>query len=452
MKTIKLTFLNIVYYAFSLGKFIFLEGRIGENGIVSNWNKNLNFKPNKFCEPESIDEIIKIINRESKVRVIGAGHSFNKGIETDFLISLDKFTGIIRFDEDKKEVKVRGGTRVRDISVYLWKLGYALEYLPSHDAQSIAGIISTDVHGTGKKVSFVSDQVLSIELVDGNGTLHSFDNGTDGFNAAIGGIGTCGIIVTVTLNVVKKFRIRKEIKTISVDEFQTNLKQSIIKNDHYRVIWNSYSNECVEYTFNRAEEPLTPHNRLREFWTHLVLTFYSGILTEIAGKDSIIIKIAQKLGSPNKSIVMRSFDGFNQSLYHPHVEIEFTLDRKEIWHIFDEIRDIFKNANYKFFYALEFRFTEEHLIGFVSPGYGKNEKVYIDILINNHKENAPVYKAINNMIIQNKLKPHLGKFTIDIDSTYMKQCYGQNFKKMVTMQKTHDPQQKFMNAFCKNIF
>ena len=119
MKTIKLTFLNIVYYAFSLGKFIFLEGRIGENGIVSNWNKNLNFKPNKFCEPESIDEIIKIINRESKVRVIGAGHSFNKGIETDFLISLDKFTGIIRFDEDKKEVKVArvfSSSRVESLS------------------------------------------------------------------------------------------------------------------------------------------------------------------------------------------------------------------------------------------------------------------------------------------------------------------------------------------------
>jgi FAD/FMN-containing dehydrogenase len=66
------------------------------------------------------------------------------------VISLDRYSGVISKDPAKKQLTVKAGTRVRDVVRALLDEGLAFAAQPSHDAQSIAGILSTDVHGTGK--------------------------------------------------------------------------------------------------------------------------------------------------------------------------------------------------------------------------------------------------------------------------------------------------------------
>ena len=64
-------------------------------------------------------------------------------------MSLDDYSGLVWKDLDKEHVAVKGSTRVRDVVGLLLEEGLAFSALPSHDAQSIAGILSTDVHGEG---------------------------------------------------------------------------------------------------------------------------------------------------------------------------------------------------------------------------------------------------------------------------------------------------------------
>ena len=73
----------------------------------------------------------------------------------------------------RPRVAFRGGTRVREISRILHADGAAIAALPSHDAQSIAGILSTEVHGTGRDWGFFSQWVESIKLIDAKGEVHS---------------------------------------------------------------------------------------------------------------------------------------------------------------------------------------------------------------------------------------------------------------------------------------
>ena len=58
---------------------------------------------------------------------------------------------------------VKGGTRVRNVVHAMLAEGWAFAALPSHDAQSIAGILSTDVHGTGRDWGFVSQSVVGLK-------------------------------------------------------------------------------------------------------------------------------------------------------------------------------------------------------------------------------------------------------------------------------------------------
>ena len=107
------------------------------------------------------------------MRVFGSGHSFNAGVVSDeMLVSLDDYSGLVWKDLDRKQVAVMGGTRVREVVALLLEEGLAFRALPSHDAQSIAGILSTDVHGTGRDWGFVNESVVGLKVIDGKGEVH----------------------------------------------------------------------------------------------------------------------------------------------------------------------------------------------------------------------------------------------------------------------------------------
>ena len=98
-------------------------------------------------------------------RVFGSVHSFNGGIVVDdTLVFLDRYSGAIWKNLPRKQLAVRAGTRVRDVVKALLEEGLAFAAQPSHDAQSIAGILSTDVHGTGKNRGFVSESVVRLKV------------------------------------------------------------------------------------------------------------------------------------------------------------------------------------------------------------------------------------------------------------------------------------------------
>ena len=189
-----LTTFSIVLYAVTLGRFVWLEGRV-RGGVFRNWARYFRYRPGEYVRPTTEGEIIELVRDSRRVRVFGSGHSFNAGVVSDdTLVSLDDYSGLIWKDSEKKQIAVKGGTRVRDVAELLLKEGLAFEALPSHDAQSIAGILSTDVHGTGKEWGFVSQSVVRLKLIDGKGEIHECEPSDDLFKAATGGIGAVGII------------------------------------------------------------------------------------------------------------------------------------------------------------------------------------------------------------------------------------------------------------------
>jgi FAD/FMN-containing dehydrogenase len=137
--------MNILLSILTLQRFLWLEGRV-IGGVFRNWIRLYRYRPRYFEQPESTEEIVSLVKNKNRLRVFGSGHSFNNAIVGETLISLDKYSGVLWIDLEKKQMAVRGGTRVRDVVRVLLDHGLALSAQPSHDAQSIGGILSTDVH------------------------------------------------------------------------------------------------------------------------------------------------------------------------------------------------------------------------------------------------------------------------------------------------------------------
>jgi hypothetical protein len=259
------TTINIILNALTLGHYLWLEGRVSR-GSFRNWSRGFRYRPQKFAQPTTEIEIVNLVKNSHKLRVFGSGHSFNSGIfSEETLVSLDRYSGVIWKDLEKKQFAVRAGTRVRDISKALLEEGLAFEALPSHDAQSIAGILSTDVHGTGRDWGFVSESVVSMKIIDGRGEVHECKPTNDLFKASIGGVGAVGIISEVVLQGIDRFNIEQNFQMSTLSYVEENFDCLIQENEHFGLLLFPFTEKCQINRWNRTEAGKSRLGPLREF-------------------------------------------------------------------------------------------------------------------------------------------------------------------------------------------
>ncbi len=86
---------NIILNAATLGRFVWLEGRV-HRGVFMNWARRFRYAPRRFVRPVTEGEIVELVRNSRSSRVFGSGHSFNTGVVSpDTLVSLDDYSGLV---------------------------------------------------------------------------------------------------------------------------------------------------------------------------------------------------------------------------------------------------------------------------------------------------------------------------------------------------------------------
>ncbi len=450
------TTLNIVLYGLTLGRYVWLEGRV-QRGTFHNWYHRFRFRPKQFVMPQTEEEIVALVQESSRLRVFGAGHSFNSGVVTDgTLVSLDQYTGILWVNAEKKQMAVKGGTRIRDINRALLERGWAFAALPSHDAQSIGGIISTDVHGTGRDWGFVSQSVVRIKLVDGQGEMIECQPTDALFKAAIGGIGAVGIIIEVVVQAVDAFNIHQQSKLTDWAYVSANLDRLIEENDHLSLYVFAFSDKCQVNTWNRTTQQQSFLGRLREFIDHALDALVSVWLADLLAHVGLLPKVSNFfLGQTKGSdLVLESGDGFNRTIYHPHHELEFAVPYEETFLVLRRFVSLYESlyASGLPFVAFELRFTPSgHNRTLI--GAGRNRRsTWIDLLCVDSTGYERFLHAAEKQVQEIGARPHLGKYCRLIDRRYLERVHGEHFTHFLELVQAHDPHNKFVNAFTQRLF
>ncbi len=345
----------------------------------------------------------------------------------------------------------------------------AFEALPSHDAQSIAGILSTDVHGTGRDWGFVSESVVRLKLINGKGEIHDDLRPSDDlFKAAIGGVGAVGIILEVTVQAVDSFRVEQKFEIADLAHVEANLDQLLQKNDHFSLYLFPFADNCQISTWNRTPREKSFLGPFLEFvaisldallgaWFGNFLA-YTGLLPPFSTQAHSL-----KQGT---DLVMESNRAFNRTIYHLHQELEFTVPFE---HTFDMCRrfiDLYEKIylQTKLPYVLfEVRFTPAGH-GRSLMGAGRERRnTWIDLVCNDsagfevyYAEAEKLIKRINTeageSVKETGVRPHLGKFCKSLDSTDMERLHGEHFRKFRQLMRDHDPEGKFANGFTRRLF
>src|SRR5215216_4561690 len=130
LRVVGLTTLNIVANGATLGRYVWLEGRV-EGGVFRNWARRFRYAPKKFVKPNTEQEIIGLIQNARRVRVFGSGHSFNAGVVSDeVLMSLDDYSGLVWKDLDKKQLAVRAVPGCGTSSICCWTRASPFRHYP----------------------------------------------------------------------------------------------------------------------------------------------------------------------------------------------------------------------------------------------------------------------------------------------------------------------------------
>lgn len=451
------TTLNIILNALTFDNFLWLEGRVS-SGLFRNWGRRFRYRPQRFERPTSEEELIYLIKQAKDLRFFGSAHSFNDGVVADTtLVSLDRYAGVVREDKANKRLTVKGGTRVRDVVHELLNRGWAFAALPSHDAQSIAGILSTDVHGTGRNWGFVSQTVVDLRIIDSNGQVKTVGPTDDLFRAAIGGVGAVGVISEVTVQAVDHFHVAQKFEISDLSYVESHLEEIINNNDHVSFYLFPFTTRCQISTWNRTKKPKSFLGPLREFiaisfdallaaWFGNLMA-YTGTLKKLSHATHGI-----KLGT---NLILESNKAFNRTIYHLHQELEFTVPYEKTWEMcrkfvgLYELMYLEKPIPYPLF---EVRFTPaEHERTLIGAGRGQRS-TWIDLVLDDSNGFEGYYAAAEQLMKEVGARPHLGKFCELHTRQDMEKLHSTYFAKFLEIRDQQDPQRKFANEFTRRLF
>ncbi|WP_297110378.1 FAD-binding protein [uncultured Devosia sp.] len=178
----------------------------------TNWAGNIAFGASSVLHPATVEQAQAAVRSSHKVRVLGSGHSFNRIADTNgTLISLSKLKRNISIDAEAQSVTIDGGATYADIAPQLHRAGFALANVASLPSITVAGAVVTATHGSGDGNKNLSAAVSALKLITTDGELISLKRGDAAFEGAVVSLGSLGVIVELTLDIVPSFDIRQNV-------------------------------------------------------------------------------------------------------------------------------------------------------------------------------------------------------------------------------------------------
>ena len=363
--------------------------------------------------PADLNELVDVVKDANgggrRIRVVGAGHSFTRLVETnDTLVSLDRIAGVVSADAASHRATVWAGTRLKDLGANLFDFGLAQENLGDIDEQSIAGAISTGTHGTGVNVGSIATQVEELTMITGAGdVIHcSEESNADIFKAAQVSFGALGIIAQVTLRLSHTYRLRRESRRAMLNDCLENLEQLKRANRNYEFFWFPYSEFCQSKTLNVTSDTPTPVNKFNLMMENRVFHMLSECCRIFPRLSSSISRLSGRL-IPTVSEVNYSHRIFPTPRLVRFQEMEYNVPTEEFIDALLEIRDCIKRRRFAVHFPVECRFVRADNI-WLSPASGR-DSAYLAVHMYQGMPHREFFDAIEPILQRHKGRPHWGK-------------------------------------------
>jgi L-gulonolactone oxidase len=470
----------------------------------STWNNEEHCCPERFVVASTHDAshpyaaVQEAVRTATHLRVVGAGHSFNEssctgGSDTKpygTLLTLDRYAAWSRVDPAHAQqkysldadtatrvVRAQAGIRLRDFSRQLWDAGLALPLAGSTDAQSLGGLIATDLHGTGRDHGFLSEQLVEVTVVTGTGALVTLTRTPNGWSTdetpaqtfrwlpVAGALGTLGVVVDVVLIADGAYTIAKDATFIDRHEAERDLELLLARYDHVSFYYPGGVAGLRTVRMNtwqrstRASNALANFKRLgHELFDHSLAAFAPHVLFDIGRHDARKNLLLRELNH-EKANTLTAPKAFARKLFYLHDEIEYAMPVAHYRDAIDAVLTMLTAEEFKT--IVEVRFTPDTTQAWIGPGTagrGRGGAAWIELAtsLGAYSEGriAQVYARFDEVMRRFEGRPHLGKKT-PMRRADMEALYGDDWRAFEVLRKRWDPRGCFVppdNVFLQKLF
>ena len=423
-----------------------------------NWSGSVEAVPNFRSYPVSIEqiqaEVLRAAEEGERLRVGGSGQSFSPLCWTDEnLMSLDYFNGIESTDLEQRRVWVRSGTPLRQLATELADRGLALEVFGSSGAQTLAGAISTGMHGSGIQLCSLSSAVTALRMVCADGTLRtiSADSHAELFNAARLSLGALGVITHVELQCVEAYRL--QYRTVKAPFGQTLDRINQLKRTHryFGFRWFPYT-DTVQLNFMDLTHADESRPGMLQHARHLMMD--NGALWMLSEMSR---RIPRSSGTASRLSARAAAD--SASVGEPHQrhdtsrlvrydETEFGIPVQRLPGVMRQIDQLMRALRFRVHMPLEVRFAKRDDL-WLSPNY-QRDSAFIAVRQYRGMPHADYFAAITDILDRNEGRPSWGTLH-DKTSRDFAQLYPR-FADFQRLRAELDPRGVFLNPHLAAIF
>ena len=426
----------------------------------SNWAGNVTASPARIVEPRSVEDVVGAVTqaaeRDQRVRVVGAGHSFTPLVATDgTLLRLTSLSGIVDVDLARQRVRVAAGTPLHVLNPLLDGLGLALPNLGDIDRQSIAGAIATGTHGTGVRLQGIAAAVTALTLVLADGSVVAVDGSHDPdlFRAATVGLGAFGVVVEVELQCVPAFRLRALESPGRLDEVVEGYEVLVAEHDHVDFHWFPHTDRVLLKRNSRVDhaDPGRPQPRWRAWLDEDLLSnkVFEGLNRAAAVRPAIVPRLnqvsARVLGA--KEYTDTSWRVFCTSRDVRFRESEYAVPRASLPAVIAELRAWIDSHDVSLPFPVEVRSTGADDV-WLSTAY-ERENAYVAVHQYHRMDDGGVFAAFEAMVREHAGRPHWGKLhTLGADE--LARLYPR-FGDVQRVRDRVDPERRFANEHLAHV-
>ena len=234
--------------------------RIRKTPTWENTIKKYKSYPIRYFLAENVQDVIEVVRlaEENKVRVraVGSGHSFSDvALTNDYFVDVDKLDEVRKADNSiLKETKrsellidAEGGITLHDLNRKLDKLNLAVINMGGIDHQTLAGVISTNTHGSGRDLPAIPGFVKSLTIVAAGGKLYRIEpadgitdpalfnlpgieliQDDDVFYSVLVSFGCAGVICSCIIEVKEQYWLRETKRKTNWKELRPKLLDGTI--------------------------------------------------------------------------------------------------------------------------------------------------------------------------------------------------------------------------------
>lgn len=421
-----------------------------------NWTRDQVCKPAEFVEPRDEEELraalLRAGQRGLKVRVAGAGHSFNDSVLTDgMLISLARMNRLLDVDASGVAT-VEAGVDLTTLNEALDACGRAFENLGDIAVQSLAGATATGTHGTGGRFKNISANLDAIEIMTADGPTVTFNRDTpEELRAARVNLGALGVVTKMKVRTVPSFTLHAADRAEPLLDVLDTLEERVASNDHFEFYAFPYSETAWTRTNNRVERAPEPRSRSSEWFrdTFLVNTMYGSVCRtgrRFPGAIPRLNRLSAALsGAPDR--IDKSYRIFASRRAVRFTESEYGVPREHAVHVVTETLRCIERERYDVPIPIEVRFVSAD-DSVLSPSYGR-DTCYISAHMFEGMEWEPYFRSFRAIAYEVGGRPHWGKRHPETaESLSPRYPEWDRFRKL---RSELDPQGTFENAYVRRV-